>query len=87
MLLSVYEPKSPDSSDSINSATKSFKERLWRIIFEAETPSGKFFDVALLWVISLIVLAVMLESVYAIALEYHKLLIAAEWAFTVIFTI
>ena len=87
MLLFVYEPKSPNSSDSINSATKSFKERLWRIIFEAETPCGKFFDVALLWVISLSVLAVMLESVDAIALEYHKLLIAAEWTFTVIFTI
>ncbi len=65
----------------------SFKYRLWEIIFEAETPAGKFFDVALLWLIGASVLAVMLESVDAINVEYRRILIIAEWVFTVIFTI
>ena len=66
---------------------KPFKERLWEIIFEAETPSGKFFDVALLWVIAISVLAVMLESVAEIDARYHTQLATAEWVFTIIFTL
>ncbi|MDG1358319.1 MAG: ion transporter [Akkermansiaceae bacterium] len=65
----------------------SLKNKLWEIIFEAETPSGKFFDVALLWVIGASVLAVMLESVASIDLRYHKQLATAEWVFTIIFSI
>ena len=29
------------------------RERIWRIIFLSDTPTGKAFDVALLWVIAL----------------------------------
>ena len=64
-----------------------FKEKLWEIIFEAETPSGKFFDVALLWVIAISVLAVMLESVAEIDAHYHTQLATAEWIFTIIFSL
>lgn len=64
-----------------------FKEKLWEIIFEAETPSGKFFDVALLWVIAISVLAVMLESVAEIDAHYHTQLATAEWVFTIIFSL
>lgn len=64
-----------------------FKQRLWEIIFEAETPSGKFFDVALLWVIAISVLAVMLESVAEIDARYRIQLATAEWVFTIIFTL
>ena len=66
---------------------KSYRTRLWEIIFEAETPSGKFFDVALLWVIAASVLAVMLESVAEVDAIYHKQLATAEWIFTIIFTL
>ncbi len=65
----------------------SLKERLWRIVFEAETPLGKFFDVVLLWSIVLSVAAVMLETVEAIAIEWKVWLKAAEWFFTILFTI
>lgn len=64
-----------------------WRERLRKIIFEAETPSGKAFDVALLIIISLSVLVVMLESVSEYREKYGPLLIAAEWCFTVLFTI
>lgn len=83
----VHEPQPSSKQPETPEDTKSFKERLWEIVFEAETPSGKFFDVALLWVIILSVLAVMLESVETIATDYHDILIFAEWAFTIIFTL
>ena len=61
--------------------------RLHEIIFEADTPAGKAFDVALLVAIVLSVLSVMLESVDAIDARYHGLLEGAEWLFTILFTI
>jgi len=87
MIALVQDPE--ENSDQANSPARklTFKEKLWEIIFEAETPSGKFFDVALLWVIGASVLAVMLESVASIDLRYHKQLATAEWVFTTIFTI
>ncbi|MBT8045048.1 MAG: ion transporter [Verrucomicrobiae bacterium] len=63
------------------------RQWLWEIVFEAETPMGKYFDIALLWIIAGSVLAVMLESIESVAAKYHDLLIIAEWVFTVIFTI
>jgi len=63
------------------------KERLYEIIFEADTPAGKNFDVVLLFVILLSVLLVMLESVPAIAANYLQLLRTLEWIITAIFTL
>jgi voltage-gated potassium channel len=64
-----------------------WRERLFVIIFESDTPKGKAFDVALLWLIVLSVLAVILESVPDLGAEYDRLLYVAEWAFTAIFTL
>ena len=66
---------------------RSFREHLRRIIFEADTPAGKAFDIALLWAIALSVIAVMLESVEAINARYGTYLRDAEWFFTILFTI
>jgi len=60
---------------------------LHEVIFEADTPAGKAFDVALLWSIVLSVLAVMLDSVGSITNEYGTLLRSVEWFFTILFTI
>ncbi len=57
------------------------------IIFEADTPSGKFFDVALLVAIILSVIAVILESVPAVDERFHRELLAVEWFFTIVFTV
>ncbi|HDR50181.1 MAG TPA: ion transporter [Mariniphaga anaerophila] len=62
------------------------KERLYEIIFEADTPAGKFFDIALLIVILISVLLVMLESVPGIRKSYQEILVALEWVITGIFT-
>ena len=70
-----------------DAAPRPLKERLWEIIFEAETPSGKRFDVALLWLILISVVVVMLESVEAYKLQYGELFLVLEWIFTILFTI
>lgn len=64
-----------------------WQQRMHEVIFEADTPAGKAFDVILLVVIVLSVIVVMLESVQSINQEYGKLLLATEWAITILFTI
>jgi len=64
-----------------------WRHRLHGIIFEAETPLGKAFDVVLLLGIFLSITAVMLESVRGIALVYGDELRLAEWVFTILFTV
>jgi voltage-gated potassium channel len=64
-----------------------WRQRLHEIIFEADTPAGKAFDVALLVAILLSVLSVSLETVDPIDARYHLLLESVEWIFTILFTI
>lgn len=63
------------------------RDRLYVIIFEAETPAGKLFDVALLWLIIASVFTVALESVAGIADHYVTLLRVLEWIYTAVFSI
>ncbi len=63
------------------------RERLHEIIFEADTPAGKRFDVVLLCVILLSVLVVMLDSVASMNAEFGEWLRWWEWLFTIPFTI
>jgi voltage-gated potassium channel len=63
------------------------KEKIYEIIFEADTPEGKAFDVVLLIVILLSVLLVMLESVPSIRESYGTELRLMEWVITAVFTI
>ncbi|BDS07671.1 ion transporter [Oceaniferula spumae] len=81
-------PDHPENEEFAPEPTESpYKQRLWEIIFEAETPSGKFFDIALLWVIGISVLAVMLESVDSVSSKYHNALLIVEWGCTIVFTL
>jgi len=64
-----------------------WQRRLHEIIFEADTPGGKAFDLALLLSILLSVEAVILESVEGIRLRHGTLLRATEWFFTILFTV
>lgn len=66
---------------------KNTKQRLYELIFEADTREGKIFDLALLIVILISVALVMLESIPAIHQEHHQLLKLSEWIITIIFTI
>lgn len=64
-----------------------WRTRLYRIIFESDTPAGRGFDVTLIVVILLSVAVVMLESVASVRSRYGALLYVAEWVFTLLFTV
>lgn len=74
-------------TDPDSPPARSGRERLYEIIFEAETPAGKHFDVWLLVLICLSVVAVMAESVAGLRAEWAWHLRVAEWVFTLLFTI
>lgn len=74
-------------SDAPAPARAHWRHRLHEIIFEADTPGGIAFDVALLIAIALSVIAVSMESVAEIRAEHGVALRRAEWAFTILFTI
>ena len=61
--------------------------RMHEIIFDADDPHAKAFDVALIILILVSVLTVLLESVSPIRMRHGTFLRAAEWGFTIIFTI
>jgi voltage-gated potassium channel len=71
----------------LKSPLSGWRAKLQEIIFEADTPAGKCFDVLLILSIVLSVLAVMLDSVDAIHDVYGRLLLAVEWCFTILFTV
>lgn len=64
-----------------------WKQKLYIIIFEAETPKGKLFDVVLLIAILASVLAILLESVADIQNSIGSTLKLIEWTFTFLFSI
>lgn len=67
--------------------TDNIKRKLYKIIFEANTPGGKVFDVALLIAILASVFVVIMETVEDYADRYHVFFVYTEWTFTLIFTI
>ncbi len=81
LLIDIYMNEKPILQTSL------WRQRLYRIIFEADTPGGKAFDVALFVCIALSILAVLLDSVTWIRNEYRSVLRAVEWLFTVLFSI
>lgn len=66
---------------------KKLKQKIFDIVFEADTPYGKFFDISLLLLILLSVGLVMLESIPAINARHHTVLVSLEWILTFLFTI
>ena len=64
-----------------------FRERLHEIIFEADTPAGKAFDVLLLISIVASVLVVLLESVPSLHDRFIREFYLLEWFFTILFSI
>lgn len=84
---------SSDSAQSVQAQTAEFgkpsegwRERLYVIIFEADTRAGKLFDVALIVAILVSVLVVMLDSVQALRARYGAYFDVLEWGFTLLFT-
>ena len=64
-----------------------WRERLRKVIFEADTPGGRAFDVVLIISILASVAAVMIESIGPVREAHGRALVAVEWFFTILFTI
>ncbi len=76
-----------DMPPPLDEAPRSLRDRLHQVVFEADTPAGRAFDVGLLVAIVLSVLTVVLESVATVNAVIGPELRAAEWAFTALFTL
>ncbi len=63
------------------------KQKIYEVIFEADTPTGKYFDVSLLIIILISVALVVLESVPTILANNESILKILEWVITIIFTL
>jgi voltage-gated potassium channel len=63
------------------------KEKIYRIIFETDTPAARGFDVILLWLIVGSVFVVMMESIPEMDRRYGVWFYTAEWIFTILFSI
>lgn len=64
-----------------------WKNKLHEIIYEADTPMGKMFDIILFAIIIFSIILIMLESVKSIDAKYHRILLTLEWIVTIFFTI
>ncbi|MBN2104613.1 ion transporter [bacterium] len=64
-----------------------WRKRLFEVIFEADTPAGKWFDVLLILSILASVLVVFLDSVRSVRAEHGQWLYGLEWTFTLLFTV
>ncbi len=60
---------------------------LHEIIFEADTRAGRFFDLALIWCIAASVIAVMLDSMAVVRIEFGGWLGRVELTLTILFSI
>lgn len=70
-----------------NTPKTNWKTKLHDIIYEAETPAGKLFDVILLIAIIASIILVMLESVKSFDQRFHDFLNISEWIITILFSI
>ena len=64
-----------------------WRNRLHEIVFESETIGGRIFDMLVIWLILLSLLAVVLESVREVRDDHGGTLYLFEWVFTILFTI
>ena len=76
-----------DESSVIKPEHEGWRYHLHEIIFEADTPAGKYFDIGLIICIVLSILAVMLDSIEIVRQEYSQFLRIAEWILTIIFSL
>ncbi len=84
-------PKLPAANHSVKSSDRraGWRDQLYVVIFEADTPAGKWFDVALLAAILISITAVSLETVayFYTSPGWMYGLHAIEWGLTILFTV
>lgn len=71
----------------MNPNLRTLREKIYIIIFEADTRAGRTFDLSLIFFILLSVVLVMLDSVPGIHAHLGTWLLGGEWLITVLFTL
>ncbi|AKJ30293.1 ion transporter [Caldimonas brevitalea] len=84
---SFSTPTLSSPADDFGKPDTGWRERLYTIIFEADTRAGRMFDLTLICAILVSVLVVMLDSVQGLHLRWHRWFDALEWWFTLLFTL
>ena len=79
-------PKQPKYIED-KSGLKPWQVKMHEVIYEADTFSGKLFDIVLLILILFSIIVVMLESVPDYRTHYESLFNKLEWGFTILFSI
>lgn len=64
-----------------------WRAKVHEIIYEADTPAGKLFDIILLVAILASILLVMLESIESLDNKYHTFFNVSEWVITILFSV
>ena len=86
-IMDTSPPEKPVPSDSDPVRGRGWQDRVYEIIFEADTPAGKTFDVSLLVAILISITVISLESVQQIRVQWERELEFAGGVFTVLFTV
>lgn len=77
---------SPFAAKEFGKPASGWRERIYTIIFEADTRAGRRFDLCLIAAIIFSVVVVILDSVAAIGDRHAALFTWLEWSFTLLFT-
>jgi voltage-gated potassium channel len=83
-------PREPAKLLAMNGTVQTprrWRQRLHTIIFEADTPAGRAFDLALIVCIVASVMIVIVESMASVQARWGRELFLAEMVFTVLFTV
>ena len=84
--LRTPQPGDSPGPDAERASPVPWRARLHEIVFEADTPEARLFDVALILIILASVVTVMIDSTHA-AGRYGRAIRIAEWGFTAVFTV
>lgn len=64
-----------------------WRAKIFEIIYHADTPAGKWFDIMLIVFIIISVLTIILDSVNQLHIEFGQVFYSFEWFFTIVFTL
>jgi voltage-gated potassium channel len=77
----------PGNERELGRPPSGWRRRMYEVIFESETPAGRTFDKVIILAILLSVVIVIADSVQAWSVRHRAAFNAAEWFFTILFTI
>jgi voltage-gated potassium channel len=77
----------PGNESDLGKPTEPWRRRLHEVIFESETAEGRLFDKVIVLAILVSVAVVIMDSVPALHQRHRTVFDAAEWFFTILFTI